>query len=194
MKVFPNDFHFAFPKTKSLFAVFVASFILSITAGCKTTTEPPESIHHQISDTFDVLSHTAELRVSYLIERNGKTWFIAEPPPDVAISYDEGGGSTIGFVNTGDSVGEGDSSSGQSIPLTGRTSYVLLARELSYRLMEASVNFDMTSDQYMTLYTNMLRVVNDVALEEAKQIQQTTTTTSTTGASSAITSTNQSTS
>ena len=177
--------------TKGVLSLFCGSLLL-LASGCMTpNVEPPQAIHHPISETVNVLSHTADIRASYLIERNGKTWFIAEPPPDASISYDEGGGSTIGLVNTGDSVGEGDSASGQALPLAGRASYVLLARDLSYRLMEATANLDLSSEQYMTMYTNMLRVVSDVALEEAKQIQQTTTMTVTTGATAGITSASQ---
>ncbi len=72
------------------------------------------------------------------------------------------------------------------MPLTGRSSYLLLARELSYRLNEMAFNTNATYDQYMEAYKMTLQTIENVAKIEAANITQSSKIEITTAASSSI--------
>jgi hypothetical protein len=55
--------------------------------------------------------------------------------------------------------------------MVGRTSGVLLSRELMFRLCEFSSNFNLEVKDALSLYDKRLGVIHDVTLEEMKNTQ-----------------------
>ncbi|MFW5653211.1 MAG: hypothetical protein ACOC0P_04125, partial [Planctomycetota bacterium] len=77
-------------------------------------------------------------------------------------------------INFGGKEGadEAMNASDSDLPLTGRTAYVLLARELSYRLAEASYNMDADLEDFERMYDRMLTTVENIAIAEGGQLTQ----------------------
>jgi hypothetical protein len=169
----------------SIYIFFACQFI-----SC-TGLEYPKAEVYNKDDNFTSLSYTADLRAVHVIKKGDNYWVLAEPTPDAAFSYDQDEGMNIdlSLISTGDKTQDGESVSSGSddLPLTGRASYVLFARELSYRMNEMALNLNMTPEQYMEMYKAAMGTIEKVASIEAAQITTTNNTTVTTGMTSNLT-------
>ena len=168
------------------FFILLASQLVSC-----SNMEYPKAEAFQKDDNVTSLSYTADLRAVHLIKRGEDYWLIAEPTPDAAFSYDEDGGMDIdlSLLSIGDKTrDDGSLSSGaEDLPLTGRASYVLLARELNYRMNEMALNLNLTTEQYMEMFKASMDTIEKVALIEAAQITTTNNTTVSTGVTAGMT-------
>lgn len=137
--------------------------------GCASM-EYPRAHLSPMSPGVTAVSFTSDLRAAYSIEKDGRQYLLVEPAPDAAFSYSaaESAGVSVGTSSGSESV----SSSGKDLPLTGRAAYVVLARELQFRLAEAAINFGMTKEEYLEAYERLLRVVGSTAAVEAPHIDQ----------------------
>jgi hypothetical protein len=172
------------------FAKYSIYFIfISLVTGC-TGLDYPKAEVNEIDDNFTSMSYTADLRAVHVIKKGDNYWVLAEPTPDAAFSYDddEDLNLDLSLVSTGDKSdgGEATSTGSDDLPLTGRASYVLFARELSYRMNEMALNLNLTPEQYMEMYKTSMATIEKVALIEAAQIQTTNSTTVTTGSTASI--------
>ena len=169
-----------------LFCLFLASQFISCTG-----LEYPKAEVYNKDDNFTSLSYTADLRAVHVIKKGENYWVLAEPTPDAAFSYDQDEAMNIdlSLVDTGDKTQDGESVSSGSddLPLTGRASYVLFARELSYRMNEMALNMNFTPEQYIEIYKTAMGTIEKVAAIEAAQITTTNSTTVTTGTTAQIT-------
>lgn len=150
--------------------------------------EYPKPHHVQIDRNAHSLSYTADLRAVHLLKHGDRYWVLSEAAPDAAFSYDDDANIALTFLNVGGSQKETDSISegSEDLPLTGRASYVLLARELLYRLNEMAYNTQAGSGQIMTIYAKILDVIKDVAKTEASNISYDTKVNMNAGVSSSI--------
>jgi|GEM_PF-3556470 len=62
-------------------------------------------------------------------------------------------------------------SGSEDLPLTGRASYVVLARELCYRVNEMAFNTNATTEQYIGAMSKAFDIIQGVAVIEAANIQ-----------------------
>ncbi len=140
---------------------------------------------HKISVTDShSLSLTSDLRAVHVLKKKGQLWILSEPPPDAAFSYENEEDLNISLVSTGGTSkdGEGMVSGSEDLPLTGRSSYVLLAREMGYRVNEMAFNTNADFEQYYKAYKESLLVLKEIASIEAANLKQSTTVSVTTGA------------
>jgi len=77
-------------------------------------------------------------------------------------------------------------SGSEDLPLTGRASYVVLARELCYRVNEMAFNTDATYEQYMSALDKAFQIIQGVAAVEAVNIQHSAQVHINTGVTSAL--------
>lgn len=142
--------------------------------GCQSSQVSYPRAHHTELAEGESLSFTADLRSAYVLEKDGRRWLIAEPAPDAAFSYEAAEEGDIALVNVGGRNGadEAMTAGSEDLPLTGRTAYVLLARELSYRLIEAAYNMDADLDDFERMYDRMLSSVEKIAIAEGGQLTQ----------------------
>lgn len=172
------------PISAKWILIFLALFWLS---GCASL-EYPRTHSVSIKEALHSFSYTADLRAVHFIKNGDRYWILTEPPPDAAFSYDDADSmnlSLLSFGGKGQDTGEVSEGS-EDLPLTGRTSYVLLARELLFRLNEMSYNTGASKEQTIELYKKVLSIIQDVAQAESKNITYQTKMNLTTGASSAL--------
>ena len=153
--------------------------------GCATL-EYPVAHRESVGDKIHSLSYTGDLRATLIIQKDAGYWICMEPAPDAAFSYDTEDDLDLALISTGDRE-EGKASTGsEDLPLAGRTSYVLLARELNYRICEMAANTNATFDQYFKAYQANLAVIQQVATGESQNISHKTQVKISTGAQSAL--------
>ena len=142
-----------------------------------------------IEDDFHSYSYTSDLRATHVMPADSKFKFCMEPAPDTAYSQDESEGFSLSFLNFGGKDSEEDTEGSEDLPLAGRTGYLLLARELNYRICEMAINFNLSKEEYMELYKANLKVIEKVGGIEAKNSKYDTNMTITTGVSSTLSTT-----
>ena len=127
----------------------------------------PEAVYRSHSGLDGALSHSAETRSVHIMNRKDKYKFCAEPAPDVGVAKE--GGMSIGFnfLNFGGNEEDESKNMTTDTPLTGRTGYVLLARELGYRLCESASNYKMNFEQFRKIYELNIATLEEVGLIEA---------------------------
>lgn len=156
-----------------VFGVTLGSLGSLATTGCHSVKTPrPSTIRVATKDEhhFHTITQTADLRSIHVITKAGKTYFLAEPPPDAAFSYEDASDLSFALVGRSGSTDARDGSEDE--PLTGRAAYVLLARDLNYRLAEATINFGLTNEEYQKLYRENLEVIRMVAERESRTLHQ----------------------
>ena len=109
-----------------------------------------------------------------------------EPAPDAAFSYDEKANLNWALVSLGDKAKEEYDSGEADLPLTGRTSAVLIARELGYRISEISINTNADSKDTIKLYEKALSIIEKIAEAEAEKVSYNGTVHVNTGSSSSL--------
>ncbi len=159
---------------KSTKSIICISVVVCLMAGCGSM-EYPKAHHMEIDKDVHTLSYTADLRATHIIKKGDRYWVLTEPPPDAAFSYDdeEAMDLDLSFVSIGKG-GEGKEgmmSGSEDLPLTGRASYVVLARELCYRVNEMAFNTNATHEQYMSALLKAFDIIQGVAAAEAANIK-----------------------
>lgn len=164
------------------FVILGTMILIVLLSGCGSLEYP--RAHKTSVDTPHSLSLTSDLRVVHVLKKNGQLWVLSEPPPDAAFSYENEEDLNISLVSTGGNSkeGEGMVSGSEDLPLTGRSSYVLLAREMGYRVNEMAFNTNADFEQYYKAYRESLLVLKEIASIEAANLQQSTTVNVATGA------------
>ena len=133
--------------------------------------------HKKIEKNVHTLSYTADIRGTHVIKNGDKYWILTEPPPDAVFSYDkdENMDLDLSIVSIGAGEGgqgkEGAMSGSEDLPLTGRASYVVLARELCYRVNEMAFNTNATTEQYIGAMSKAFDIIQGVAVIEAANSQ-----------------------
>jgi hypothetical protein len=109
-----------------------------------------------------LISNTASLSNTYIIDSNSPLRYCSQPPPDAGFSQAES--SDISLVTLGDKKeAGGESEQSGEIEMQGRTPSVLLTRELLYRLCEFSNNQHLTAGQSIELYKLNLEIIKSVS-------------------------------
>jgi hypothetical protein len=138
---------------------------LAILTGCSSLYEPSPSIS-TVGDKF-LVSSTAALTHTLVKLESDKSISCSYPAPDAL--FQQSVTSSFNILNFGGGTSpvlEGEKSGGQE--MVGRTSGVLLSRELMFRLCEFSSNFNLEVKDALSLYDKTLGVIHDVTLEEMK--------------------------
>ena len=174
---------------KSKICILILVFAFTGLIGC-TSLEYPKTHHKEIAKDFHTPSYTADLRATHVIKNGDRYWILSEPPPDAAFSYDDQEGmdldlSLLSFGKGGEGK-ESMMSGSEDLPLTGRASYVVLARELCYRVNEMAFNTDATYEQYMSALDKAFQIIQGVAAVEAVNIQHSAQVHINTGVTSAL--------
>jgi hypothetical protein len=150
--------------------VFVAlNLVLSACGSLQKMAEQTVAVYQPYKGVDGVLSHTAETRSVHIINSKDKYKFCAEPAPDVGIGRSAKKGLELSFMNFGgSSESAGEKESSIDTELTGRTGYILLARELGYRQCETAQNFKINYDQYKKIHQYNLDLLLAVGSIEAQ--------------------------
>ncbi len=159
---------------ESIKSIICISAVVCLMAGCSSM-EYPKAHHKEIDKDVHTISYTADLRATHIIKKGGRYWVLTEPPPDAAFSYDEEEAMDLDLslvsVGKGGEGKEGMMSGSEDLPLTGRASYVVLARELCYRVNEMAFNTNATHEQYMSALLKAFDIIQGVAAAEAANIK-----------------------
>jgi len=131
----------------------------------------PHSVLIEHSGKSGTISNTAETRTVHMFNKKNGYQFCAEPSPDVAESREADWNYDFTFLNFfHDSVDrEKDFEEDTDVPLIGRTGYLLLARELGYRICEAQVGIGMTGKDYVEMHKMNTELLIKIATEEAER-------------------------
>lgn len=162
--------------------------VVYLLQGCSSLNYPG-ALLKSLGDGFKSLSYTSDLRATHVIEAEKKYRVCMEPAPDSAYSQAETGDLNLSLFSFGQKEAAEESEGSEDLPLAGRTSYLLLARELNYRACEAAINFDLDFNQYWTLYQANLKILETVAPIEAQNSKYVTHLTISTGATTKLTTT-----
>lgn len=165
-----------FPK---IYVPLIATVLLSACA-----IDYPTAHRHSVGNEIYTFSYTADIRATHMIKKDSNYWLCVEPAPDAAFSYDDD--ADLSLITIGQKDGEKIANGTEDLPLSGRTSYLLLARELNYRICEMAGNTHATFDQYFKAYQANLNVIEKVAIAEAPNISHKTNVNISTGVQSAI--------
>lgn len=162
--------------------------LLTSVAGCAGIDYP---VAHKIpleNDQVQSISLTADLRTVHYVKRGDRYWILSEPAPDAGFAYDDDDDINLSLLSIGGKGGSNDevNSGSDDLPLTGRASYVLLARELGYRVGEIAGNTGASFEQYSEMYLKVLDLVREIAKIEAANIRQSSDVRVRTGASASI--------
>lgn len=138
-------------------------------SGCTAVYEPKPNIN--IIKAGTVITNTAALRHTYVLDPKSKLIVCAEPAPDAGFSQDETSDVSVSLIHTGDQNDEsGDQSEGSSDDeFTARTPALLITRELLYRACEFAGNNKLSKEDAMTIYMKNLEIIETVASQESGQ-------------------------
>ncbi|MCP3874581.1 MAG: hypothetical protein GY699_15680 [Desulfobacteraceae bacterium] len=168
------------------FMVLTCFFIVFLT-GCSSL-EYPVAHHKEVQPGVSSLSYTSDLRATHILKRkDGNYWILSEPAPDAAFSYEDEQDLDLSLIKFGGSNegGKEESVSGASdLPLTGRSSYLLLAREILFRINEMAYNTNATPEQYQAAFANALKIIQAIAALEAPNVTSSWTVNASTGETS----------
>ncbi len=152
--------------------------------------EYPVAHHREIKPGVSSLSYTSDIRGTHILQKkDGSYWILTEPAPDAAFSYEDEQDLDLSLIKIGGSNegGKEESISGASdLPLTGRASYLLLAREILFRVNEMAYNTNATPGQYQAAFANALKTIQAIAVLEAPNVKSSWTVNASTGANSGL--------
>jgi len=170
-----------------IIAISLLSMLYACAGGC-TSMEYPRAHTVSLDDNHQSISYTADLRGTHVFKVGENYWVLSEPPPDAAFSYDTQEGLDVSLFAFGSSEGGGESigSGSEDLPLTGRAPYVLLARELFFRVNEMAFNTRANYDQYFAAFKEVLTVVKEIAKIEATNVKYTAEVKVNTGATASL--------
>lgn len=142
----------------------VAFAAMLLAAGCSSLYEP-KPVEMQL-DGPKLISNTASVKNTFVMEGDSTLIVCAEPSPDAAFSQDTDLDITISLIAT-DKGGDDDDGSEES-EMAGRSPSVLLARELLYRLCEFSRNYHVEKDTAIELYKQNLAIIREIGGKESE--------------------------
>ncbi|MBE0530623.1 MAG: hypothetical protein IH626_07315 [Rhodospirillales bacterium] len=138
----------------------------SLAAGCTSPYEPKP-----VEMTLDgpkLISNTASVKNTFVMDADSPLVVCAEPPPDAAFSQNTNLDITIALVAAGGDKGGDDDEGSEESEMAGRSPGVLLARELLFRLCEFSRNHKVDKDVAIELYKQNLDIIREVGNKEAE--------------------------
>lgn len=106
------------------------------------------------------MSTTSSL--SHVFVRDGSSSYITctQPSPDAAFDQSETADISISLISVGESDAAGEEENSAEVEMAGRTPAVLMTRELFYRACEFSMNYKLSKEEALSLYTKTLDTVN----------------------------------
>lgn len=135
-------------------------------AGCSSFYEPTP--HETRLEREAVLSSTASLSHTFIIDKKTSYVTCSQPQPDAGFSQGSSEAFSLSFLNFGGGNDkQGGAESSDEIELTGRTPAVLMARELFFRMCEFSRNNELNKAEAQKLFEKTLDIVRQVWAIEA---------------------------
>lgn len=119
-------------------------------------------------DGQKLISNTASVKNTFIMERDSSLIVCAEPPPDAAFSQNTDLDITIALIAAGGDKGGDDDEGSEESEMAGRSPGVLLARELLFRFCEFSRNYKVERDVAIDLYKQNLAIIREVGNKEAE--------------------------
>lgn len=133
--------------------------------GCTGAEEPGPTVSQIKEET--IITSTASVSHTLILDRNTDFMTCTTPSPDATFLQGADGLSSMGLAEKSENAGFGESS--QENSLGGRSSAVLMTRELFFRPSESSRNYNLTKSEAYQLYLKTLAVVSDGCAKEATQ-------------------------
>ncbi len=149
-------------STCLLLAAFGSALLVT---GCTSAYEP-KPIEVKL-DGPKIISNTASVKNTFIMDGDSPLIVCAEPPPDAAFNQNTDLDITLALIAAGDKGGDDDEGSEES-EMAGRSPGVLLARELLYRFCEFSRNYKVERDVAIELYKQNLDIIREVGNKEAE--------------------------
>lgn len=151
-------------RSTCLFLAALGSAFLA--TGCSSPFEP-KPIETKL-DGQKLISNTASVKNTFIMERDSSLIVCAEPPPDAAYNQDTDLDITVALIATGGDKGGDDDEGSEESEMAGRSPAVLLARELLYRFCEFSRNYQVEKDVAIELYKQNLDIIREVGAKESE--------------------------
>lgn len=129
--------------------------LATVLTGCAGLPSDPTPVQMKAGDV-DVISTSAERQIMAFHAPNDAERFCLAPPPDVVGTLSGGLSAAVGTESVSESMAEGADSLG------GRSSEVLLAREIFYRTCEFTLNHKLSKQEALDLYRTTLDVISDL--------------------------------
>ena len=127
---------------------------LSATLGaCASVADEPTPHMIPVLDEH-VISTTASITNTLILDRETKFVTCTAPPPDASFSQGEQASVSAFIAGNDDKATVGEDS--EETGLTGRSPAVLLAREMFFRTCEFSRNYQLSKEEAMQLYMTTL--------------------------------------
>ncbi len=117
--------------------------------------EPSPQVSPVLSE--HILSTTASISNTLVLDRNTSFVTCTGPPPDASFSQGEQASISALISGNDDKASEGEDS--EEAGLKGRSPAVLLSREMFFRACEFSRNYQLTKDEALQLYMQTLGAV-----------------------------------
>ena len=136
--------------------ILLSSSIAIISACATAPSSVGEITSH--SDGVEMITMTAGERVVIMEIGDSNLTFCAEPPPDVSMGAKES--ENLSGTQTDETENESMSIEVNEDSLGGRTSAVLLTREILYRTCEFLVNSELNNDEKLTLFNKSLDIIS----------------------------------
>jgi hypothetical protein len=143
--------------------LFFVSLLLLLN-GCATGPDQPFVSEVQ---GIRVISHTTDLQSAFMKDRGSIEAICASRQGDVADTKSVGFGMNVSAVGQNDGVEEGSATG--AVSLGGRSSTVLITRELMYRACELSMNLNLDKEEAINVYTQFLSAI--VQISQSQMVQ-----------------------
>ena len=148
---------------KGLIRIGLVSLILSGCAGLQPPGSKPETLVER--DGVDIAIIPASYREVYLAPRNSNERHCRSPDPDFTVQSSEKltlSDSVAGSHSDDVGFGEGQA----AMTLGGRTSTLLIARELMFRACELASNVDADTETTRAIYTEFLEAIKALSMQQ----------------------------
>ncbi|MBE0530626.1 MAG: hypothetical protein IH626_07330 [Rhodospirillales bacterium] len=137
-----------------------------LTTGCTSLYEP-KPVEVKL-DGPKIISNTASVKNTFIMDADSPLIICAEPPPDAAFNQNTNLDITVALIAAGGDKGGDDDEGSEESEMAGRSPGVLLARELLYRFCEFSRNYKVEKDVAIELYKQNLDIIREVGNKEAE--------------------------
>lgn len=150
-------------STCGLLAVLGSALVAT---GCTSAYEP-KPVEVKL-DGPKLISNTASVKNTFIMDGDSPLIVCAEPPPDAAFNQNTDLDITVALIAAGGDKGGDDDEGSEESEMAGRSPGVLLARELLYRFCEFSRNYKVDKDVAIELYKQNLDIIREVGNKEAE--------------------------
>jgi len=120
----------------------------------------PLQLVHTKANGYDLYTSTAAQSSIVIRNKNDKFSFCSEPQPDAAYDNDNSLSLSLAVLNKTDNTN--DSNGVNEVGLGGLSTNVLLTRETFYRTCEFIANNNLTEQQKVTLFNQVLDTVKAI--------------------------------